>query len=198
MKRILIIEDDPVVTNIYRHKYETAGYKVAAAANGEAGLQQLRDFKPDLVQLDLMVPKVNGVEIIKKIRAQQETQSLPIIVLSNCYVEDMVYEARKAGADRCISKARCSPKMLLDVVSELLKTPVVIFGRARPIEYPCSGVPPNHFIRGSVHRCSTEHPGAEFRGAEHAPGYSPGIPKTGAEHPGRPAQPVSPLCQEPR
>ncbi len=120
MKRILIIEDDPIVSKIYRHKYEEAGYNVASAADGEAGWQQLKNFKPDLVQLDLMVPKINGVEIIKKIRAHQEFNSLPIIVLSNGYMTDMVNEAIKAGANRYVSKMRCSPKLMLEVVNELL------------------------------------------------------------------------------
>jgi DNA-binding response OmpR family regulator len=123
MKRILIIEDDSIITKIYRHKYEEAGYDVASAADGEGGLKKLQDFKPDLVQLDLMVPKINGVEIIKKIRAHQEFNSLPIIVLSNGYMTDMVNEAIKAGANRYVSKMKCSPNLMLAVVNELLNPP---------------------------------------------------------------------------
>ena len=123
MKRILIIEDDPIVSKIYRHKYEEAGYDVASAADGEGGLKRLQDFKPDLLQLDLMVPKINGVEIIKKIRAHQEFNSLPIIVLSNGYMTDMVNEAIRAGANRYVSKMKCSPKLVLEVVNELLNPP---------------------------------------------------------------------------
>jgi DNA-binding response OmpR family regulator len=128
MKRILIIEDDSIVSKIYRHKYEEAGYHVASAADGEAGWQQLKNFKPDLLQLDLMVPKIDGVEIIKKIRAHQEFNSLPIIVLSNGYMTDMVNEAIKAGANRYVSKMRCSPKLMLEVVNELLPLPVTSRG----------------------------------------------------------------------
>jgi two-component system alkaline phosphatase synthesis response regulator PhoP len=81
MKRILIIEDDFFVASVYQETFVRAGYQVATAYNGEAGLKRIGDFRPDLVQVDLMMPKMNGVEIIRQIRANPELQSLPVLVL---------------------------------------------------------------------------------------------------------------------
>jgi CheY-like chemotaxis protein len=125
MKKILIIEDDPILTNIYRHKYEAAGYEVASAEDGEKGLQWVSDFRPDLIHLDLMLPKMNGVEVIRKIRSQPEFKSLPILVFSNSYAADLIGGAKKAGASRCLSKSNCSPRLLLDIIEELLTPPKI-------------------------------------------------------------------------
>jgi DNA-binding response OmpR family regulator len=69
MKRILSIEDDPIISSVYSSKYKAAGFATSAAADGDDGLRQLKSFKPDFVHLDLQVPKLNGAEIIKHIRA---------------------------------------------------------------------------------------------------------------------------------
>ena len=82
MKKILIIEDDPIITRIYQQKYEEAGYETSLLLRtAKQGLQKVKDFKPDLVQLDLMLPKMNGVEVIRKIRSQPEFKTMPILVL---------------------------------------------------------------------------------------------------------------------
>jgi DNA-binding response OmpR family regulator len=120
MKKILIMEDDSIIANIYGNKFAMAGFTVQTAADGEVGLQLLKTFKPDLVQLDLMMPKINGVEVIKHIRSQPELESLPIIVLSNFYITNLVQEAWKAGANKCMTKANCTPNAMLEIVNELL------------------------------------------------------------------------------
>jgi CheY-like chemotaxis protein len=118
MKRILIIEDDPLISRVYSTKYESAGFEIATAADGQEGLDKLKSFKPDLVHLDLTIPKVNGADIIKYIRSQPETVSLPVVVLSNTYQNRLVKEALEAGASECVSKATSTPKMMLAVVEK--------------------------------------------------------------------------------
>ena len=120
MPKILIIEDDQIVANIYRNKLSVEGYTVETAGDGQAGLEMLRNFRPQVVILDLMLPKLSGVEVMKQIRAQSEFKSLPVIVFSNTYLTNMVQQAWKAGATKCLSKASCSPKHLLDVVRSTL------------------------------------------------------------------------------
>ena len=116
MKKILIIEDDQIVANIYRNKFSVEGFQVEIASDGPAGLETLQSFRPDAVVLDLMLPGMTGVEVMKKVRALPEFQKLPIIVFSNTYLTNMVQEAWKAGATKCLSKANCTPKQLIDVV----------------------------------------------------------------------------------
>jgi DNA-binding response OmpR family regulator len=120
MKKILIIEDDQIIANIYRNKFAIEGFQVEIAHDGVAGLETIRNFKPDVVVLDLMLPKMTGVDLMKQVRSEVEFQKLPIIVFSNTYLTNMVQEAWKAGATKCLSKANCSPKQLLDVVRSSL------------------------------------------------------------------------------
>jgi DNA-binding response OmpR family regulator len=116
MKKILIIEDDPIIANVYRNKLSVEGYQTEAALDGESGLKLMRSFQPDAIVLDLMLPKMSGAEVIKEIRSEAEFSKLPIIVFSNTYLTNLVQEAWKAGATKCISKINCSPKDFLDLV----------------------------------------------------------------------------------
>jgi DNA-binding response OmpR family regulator/HPt (histidine-containing phosphotransfer) domain-containing protein len=120
MKKILIIEDDQIIANIYRNKFQVDGYQVETALDGEKGLEMIKTFQPDIVQLDLMLPKINGVELLKKLRSQPETKTLPVVVLSNSYLSNMVQEAWKAGATKCMSKSDCNPKQMLEMISQVL------------------------------------------------------------------------------
>ncbi len=120
MKKILIIEDDQIVANIYRNKFSVEGFTVDIALDGQAGLEMIESFRPDAVILDLMLPKLTGVEVMKKLRTRPEFQQLPIIVFSNTYLTNMVQEAWKAGATKCLSKANCTPKHVIEVVRTTL------------------------------------------------------------------------------
>jgi DNA-binding response OmpR family regulator len=122
MKKMLIIEDDQIVGTIYRHKCQAEGFQVELAGDGEAGWNAIQSFKPDVVILDLMLPKLNGVEILTRIRGNAEFKDLPVIVLSNAYLNTLVQEAWKAGANNCLIKASCSPKQLIEVVRKTLGT----------------------------------------------------------------------------
>lgn len=70
MRRILVIEDDAIIARVYGSKYASAGFETSVATDGEVGLAMLKTFKPDLVHLDLGVPKVNGVEIMGRFAAR--------------------------------------------------------------------------------------------------------------------------------
>jgi len=116
MKKILIIEDDQIVANIYRNKLSTEGFNVEIAPDGESGLESVRHLRPDAVVLDLMLPKLSGVDLLKQVRAEPQFQQLPVIVFSNTYLTSMIQDAWKAGATKCLSKASCSPKQFVNVV----------------------------------------------------------------------------------
>jgi len=120
VKKILIIEDDQIVRNIYRNKLLVEGFQVDSAQDGLAGLEMIRTFRPDVVILDLMLPRMTGVEVMNQIRSEPDFKDLPVIVFSNTYLTSRVQEAWKAGATKCLSKASCTPKQVLEVVRSAL------------------------------------------------------------------------------
>ena len=120
MKKILIIEDDLIVRTIYRRKFEMAGYKVETAEEGAAGLKIIPTFQPDIIQVDIMLPGIDGVEVIRQIRSWPEYRTVPILVLSSFYRPDLAQEAWKAGASKCVSKMDCTPNLALDLIEQLL------------------------------------------------------------------------------
>lgn len=117
MKKILLIEDDQLIANIYRNKLATGDhYKVELARDGESGLEMLAQFQPDAVILDLMLPKMTGLEVLKVIRSRESSRGTPVIVFSNTYLSNLVQEAWKTGATKCLSKSSCTPKQLISVL----------------------------------------------------------------------------------
>ena len=114
MFKILIIEDDPIVAHIYRTRLEKEGYEVEIAPDGQSGFYRIHEFRPDAVLLDLMLPKMNGVDILKKIRAQPQFVKTPIIVFTNAYVPNMIHESFGAGATQVFNKATLTPRQIID------------------------------------------------------------------------------------
>jgi len=144
MKKILIVEDDQIVANIYRNKFTVEGYQVEIALDGQAGLEQVHNFRPDVLILDLMLPKLTGVELIKRLRSEPEFQPLPVVVFSNTYLSNMVQEAWKAGATKCLSKANCTPKQVIEVVRGLLSANgAPNAAPAAPVAAGQTGAPPS-------------------------------------------------------
>src|SRR5580700_9814728 len=118
MKKILIIEDDQILGNIYRNKLTVEGYQVESATTGESGLALMRTFQPSMILLDLILPQLSGVDVIKHIRAENDFAKTPVVVFSNTYLTNLIQDAWKAGATKCISKARCTPKDIVEVVRQ--------------------------------------------------------------------------------
>jgi CheY-like chemotaxis protein len=116
MKKILIIEDDQIVANVYRNKLAVEGYTTEVSADGELGLKVMRTFKPQLILLDLMLPGISGVDVIKEIRSEEEFSKVPIIIFSNTYLTNLIQEAWRAGANKCLSKSNCTPKDVIEIV----------------------------------------------------------------------------------
>src|SRR5213592_1099639 len=129
MKKMLIIEDDQIVANIYLRKFQIEGFQVELALDGEAGLAATLKSRPDIVILDLMLPRLNGVEVLKELRAEPTTRDVPVVVLSNAYMSSLVQEAWKAGANYCMIKANCTPRQLVDIVNKTMDADRNIAGR---------------------------------------------------------------------
>lgn len=134
---MLLIEDDKVVASIYSSKLQMEGYQIAIAADGESGVKSLEMMMPDLVVLDLGLPKMNGVEVLKIIRGNPLLNHLPVIVFTNAYLGNMVQDAWKAGATACLVKSSCTPRQLIEVLKRHLDAPAV----AAPVAAPAAAVP---------------------------------------------------------
>lgn len=121
MMKILIIEDDQIVANIYRNKFALEGFEAETAPNGEVGLELVQKFRPDAVLLDLVLPNISGLDVIRTIRSRLDSEKIPVIVFSNTYLSQMVQDAWKAGATKCLSKSSSTPRIVIEAVRSAIK-----------------------------------------------------------------------------
>ena len=122
MPKIVVVEDQQVLATVYRNKFLAEGYQVEVAIDGEAGVALINSAKPDLVILDVMLPKLNGIEVLKKVRANPLFETLPVIIFSNASLPGMVEDAWKAGATMVLSKSSHSPKQIVESVRCALRS----------------------------------------------------------------------------
>jgi CheY-like chemotaxis protein len=134
MKRVLIVEDDQLIANVYRNKFAVEGFAVEVANSGEEGLDLIQNFQPDVVILDLLLPKMSGLELMKQIRALPQFGKLPLVVFSNTYLSNLIQEAWKSGATKCLSKANSSPKQVIEAVQSTLNPGAEPTPKATPFE----------------------------------------------------------------
>ena len=121
MPKIVVVEDQQVLATVYRNKFLAEGYQVEVATDGEAGVALINSVRPDLVILDVMLPKLNGIEVLKRIRANPVFQTLPVLIFPNASLPGMVEEAWSAGATMVLSKSSHSPKQIVESVRTALK-----------------------------------------------------------------------------
>ena len=119
-KKILFVEDDPVVLTLYRNRLQREGFEVLFAEDGEVALNILSRMRPDLVVLDLMLPKVNGVDVLKHIRADERLKATPVLILSNAYMTELAQKAMQSGANKGMLKTECTPAKLVEAVRDML------------------------------------------------------------------------------
>ena len=120
MKTILLVDDDATVLEIYKQRFVQAGFQVATADDGLVAAKLLREFKPDLVVLDLMMPKLSGVEVLRFIRSQPDLEATPVIIFTNSFMSELVEAASSFGVQRAVAKAECTPGALVAIANELL------------------------------------------------------------------------------
>jgi two-component system chemotaxis response regulator CheY len=120
MKKILFVEDDPIIVQVYRGPLKNAGFHVDVAEDGLVALKIILDVRPDLVLLDVMMPKVDGTYVLKFIHSRPELKETKVIVLSNASLADVGKEMLAQNPDRVFLKSQATPKELLKAVKELL------------------------------------------------------------------------------
>lgn len=119
-KTILYVEDDPVEQLAYRHRLEAEGYSVESAKDGLEAMKILLRLVPDLVVLDLMLPRFDGGEVLKFIQANDRLKTVPVIILSTNSIVDADEEYVLEGANRRFIKGQCTFEMVLEAIQKLL------------------------------------------------------------------------------
>ena len=118
--RILVVEDEPALRNMYKTWLLQAGYRVETADNGVAAVEKTLHERPDLVLLDVLLPKKDGFEVLAELRRNPKTKTLPVIILSSL---DQDFEQRQGlnlGAERFLVKTSISPEILFTTIREVL------------------------------------------------------------------------------
>lgn len=141
-KQVLLVDDDPVALRIYRDGLSRQGFEVKTAADGLSALQALRASRPDVVVLDLMMPRFSGVEVLKFIRGEKTLETLPVIVLSNAYMDPLAQDAAALGAQKGLLKIKCNPVSLAAAINELLAGQPNLHDVDHLLATPEAGAPP--------------------------------------------------------
>ncbi len=117
---ILVVEDETTLNEAYQTILTKEGYQVATAYNGEEAIEKIRKDTPDLILLDLRMPKMDGIEFLRSIDAEKNLPKTKIIIFSNYDAQKEIDEAYRLGAQRYILKAWATPKELVHLVKETL------------------------------------------------------------------------------
>ena len=120
-KTVLIVEDDRFLRDLIQQKLTKEGFKTIAAVDGEEGLKSATEQKPHLILLDLILPGIDGFEVLRKIKGDASTSGIPIIVLSNLGQKEDMDRALKAGAEDFMVKAHFTPTEIIAKVRGVLK-----------------------------------------------------------------------------
>jgi CheY-like chemotaxis protein len=120
-KTILLVDDDALILRVFKEGLVRHGFQVQTANDGLEALKALHVTKPDLVVLDLMMPKFTGADVVNFIRTQPELADIPIIVLSNGYIDELAQAVHAAGVQEALLKSRCTPSALVDVIRKTLE-----------------------------------------------------------------------------
>ena len=117
---VLILEDDVFLAEIYQKKFEMEGFKVSMAVNGEKGLADIKKKKPDIVLLDILLPKLDGFAVLEAAKADSSVKDIPIILLTNLGQKDDVRRGLDEGAEDYLIKTHFKPSEVVDKVRKVL------------------------------------------------------------------------------
>jgi len=120
-KTILVVEDDKFLRELISRKLTGEDFDVLEAVDGEEGIKKIKEGKPDLVLLDLILPGIDGFEFLAKAREDPETSSIPIIILSNLGQREEVDKGLKLGAVDYLIKAHFTPGEIIEKIKNVLK-----------------------------------------------------------------------------
>lgn len=119
--KILIIEDDPMMYRLYQRILEHEKYEVIVVDNPLEGIKKVEELQPNVVLLDIMMPKLDGIEALKKIKSNKNTKDIPVIMLTNLGTDNVVTEAFQAGASGFLVKSQTSNDELIKQIKTIVK-----------------------------------------------------------------------------
>ena len=120
MAKILIIEDDKFLRELLVKKVGSEGYEVVVATDGEEGLKMAKEENPSLILLDLILPAMDGFEVLRRIKEAEETKHIPVIILSNLGQKEDIDKGVKLGAKDYMIKAHFTPGEITKKIQEIL------------------------------------------------------------------------------
>ncbi|HLE48859.1 MAG TPA: response regulator [Patescibacteria group bacterium] len=120
MSKVLIVEDDPLVSRMYQTVFQFEGFDVEMARNGEEGIEKLKSFKPIMILLDIMMPKMSGIDVLRIIKNNPDLKNIPVVVLTNLSGDKDVDTALDLGAVKYIVKSQNKPKEIVAQIKEIL------------------------------------------------------------------------------
>lgn len=122
MAKILIVDDEVSLCILYKTVFERANFLVEVAYDGEEGLEKAKTILPDLMLLDVMLPKLNGMEVLEQIRTNTTTSKLPVLILTNAMNPDDRSRAEELGVIDYLLKNNYLPNQLVDICKASLET----------------------------------------------------------------------------
>ncbi len=118
---VLLVEDDVFLANIYTTKFEMEGFKISHSDNGQKGLEDAKKKKPDIILLDILLPKMDGFAVLEEIQKDETLKSIPVILLTNLGQKDDVEKGLEMGAKDYLIKAHFKPSEVVEKVKNVLK-----------------------------------------------------------------------------
>ncbi|OGD65349.1 hypothetical protein A3F08_02120 [Candidatus Berkelbacteria bacterium RIFCSPHIGHO2_12_FULL_36_9] len=119
--RILIVDDDQTLLNMYKERLEAGGYEVITASNGEEGLAKAIEYLPQCILLDILMPKVNGFDVLESIRSTEETKNIAVIMLTALVQESNKQKGLSEGVDDYIIKSETMPGEVISKIENVIK-----------------------------------------------------------------------------
>jgi DNA-binding response OmpR family regulator len=119
-KKILYIEDEQALQKTFSDASKRAGYEVVSAMDGALGFELAKVEKPDLILLDFILPKMNGLEVLEQLRAEEATKEIPVIIFTNLEGPENIEKALELGATTYLVKSQYSMKEVLEKIREII------------------------------------------------------------------------------
>jgi CheY-like chemotaxis protein len=120
MQKILIVDDDPQMQKLYSRLFSMEEFQVEVAEDGVAGVDRVRSFSPDVILLDVMMKKMNGLQALAAFKSSPTSRDIPVVVLSNISDARVVNDAKSKGATQYVVKSETEPQEMVEIVKEVL------------------------------------------------------------------------------